>query len=62
MEVAEPVAVEPTPDVNVAPLAEIPLDIRSAEFADPLAEELENLKSDFEKAREKLGYDLGRTL
>ncbi len=61
-----PVVAESTQDPTVVPLVEMPLDVRSAEFADefadPLAEELENLKSDFEKAREKLGYDLGRTL
>ena len=57
-----PVAVESTPNIMIAPLAEIPLDIRSAEFADPLAQELENLQSDFEKAREKLGFDVDKTL
>ena len=60
------VAADPVPVDSVAPLAEFPLDVRSAEFADdfadPLATELENLKSDFEKAADKLGYDLGRTL
>ena len=60
--VAPPVAVESMPDIMIAPLAEIPLDIRSAEFADPLAQELENLQSDFEKAREKLGFDPDKTL
>lgn len=63
---ATPVAVDSTDNVAIAPLVDVPLDVRSAEFAggfaDPLAEELENLKSDFEKAREKLGYDPGGTL
>ncbi len=61
-EAVAPVVVEATPDISVIPLVEMPLDIRSAEFAEPLAEELENLQSDFEKAREKLGFDLDKTL
>ena len=61
-----PVAAEQESSDVVPPLVEFPLDVRSAEFADefadPLATELENLKSDFEKAADKLGYDLDRTL
>ena len=60
--VAPSIADDSTPDIMIAPLAEIPLDIRSAEFADPLAKELENLQSDFEKARQKLGFDPDKTL
>lgn len=45
-----------------APLVEVPLDVRTADFTEPLAEELENLKSDIDKAREKLGEDLRFTL
>lgn len=52
---------KPAPEA-VSPPVEIPLDVRTAEFTEPLAEELENLKSDFEKAREKLGEDLRLTL
>ena len=65
-ETVAPAVVESTPDTSIAPLVEMPLNIRSAEFAeefaDPLAEELRNLQSDFEKAREKLGFDVDKTL
>jgi len=46
----------------VPPLVVVPLDVRTADFAEPLAEELEKLKSDMEKAREKVGEDLRFTL
>ncbi len=65
-ETVAPVVVEAPPDVNIAPLVEKPLDIRSAEYAediaDPLAEELRNQQTEFEKAREKLGFDVDKTL
>ena len=35
-----------------------PLDVKTAEWATPLEEELKNLQSDLEKAREKLERDL----
>jgi hypothetical protein len=56
-----PVATE-SPTRTVPPLVEVPLDVRTADFAEPLADELNNLKSDIEKAREKLGEDLRFTL
>ena len=58
--VATPVATETS--AITPPLVEVPLDVRTAEFAEPLADELDNLKSDIEKAREKLGEDLRFTL
>ena len=50
------------PTIERSPLVEVPLDVRSADFAEPLEKELDNLKSDLEKAREKLGSDLRFTL
>ncbi len=50
-----------TPDPSVSagnpPLLQ-PLDVRTAEFADPLSQELEAIKSDLEKARSELEDDL----
>jgi hypothetical protein len=39
----------------------IPLEISTADFASPLEEELDHLKSDLEKAREKVKKDLDFT-
>ena len=50
------------PPVIVVPITDVPLEVRTVEFAEPLADELENLKSDLEKAREKLASDLRLTL
>jgi hypothetical protein len=52
-----PTATEPP---LLAPLP-VPLDIRTADFASPLAEELERLQSDIEKARESVREDLDFT-
>ena len=64
-----PEAIQDPPSVVAAPnggsappLVDVPLDVRTADFTEPLAEELENLKSDIDKAREKLGEDLRFTL
>lgn len=56
-----PVADDQRP-VTVVPIGDVPLEVRTVEFAEPLADELENLKSDLEKAREKLASDLRLTL
>jgi len=52
-----PTATEPP---LLTPLT-VPLDIRTADFASPLAEELERLQSDIEKARESVREDLDFT-
>ena len=39
--------------------AEVPLNVETAELTAPLAQELENLRSDLEKARENVERDLG---
>ena len=57
-----PSVVAAPPDDALPPLVDVPLDVRTADFTEPLAEELENLKSDIDKAREKLGEDLRFTL
>lgn len=56
-----PVADE-KPPVTVVPISDVPLEVRTVQFAEPLADELDNLKSDLEKAREKLAKDLRLTL
>jgi hypothetical protein len=58
----QPAVVSAPEERTIPPLIEVPLDVRSADFTEPLAEELDNLKSDFDKAREKLGEDLKFTL
>ena len=55
---SEPAGAEMTPAVRIAPPVDIPLTVQTADFAEPLEEELENLKSDIEKARAKLGDDI----
>ena len=50
------------PTVPEVPTSEPPmLDIRTAEFTSPLEQELENLQSDIEKARESVKKDLDFT-
>lgn len=50
------------PTVPEVPANEPPmLDIRTADFASPLEQELENLQSDIEKARESVKKDLDFT-
>ena len=46
------------PDSTTVPRSEFPLNAEAAVFAEPLAEELENLKSDLEKARDDVEEDL----
>lgn len=64
---AEPVPAAPVADMPTVPpdsvLAEPPplLDIRTADFASPLEEELVKLQSDIEKARESVRQDLDFT-
>jgi hypothetical protein len=58
---AEPVASSTVPDL-VEPLVVPPgLDVRTADFTSPLETELENLRSDMEKARETVRKDLDFT-
>lgn len=45
-------------DPTAAPLVEVPLAVRPADFTEPLADELEAVKSDIEKARRSLEEDL----
>lgn len=59
-ETAPTVANHPQPAVTEPPLP-IALDIRTAEFASPLEEELERLQSDIEKARRSVRDDLDFT-
>ena len=64
-------AVEPVPETPVAnmtvppdsilPASPVQLDISTADFASPLEEELVHLKSDLEKARDKVRKDLDFT-
>ena len=54
------VADNPQPAVTEPPLP-VRLDIRTAEFASPLEEELERLQSDIEKARRSVRDDLDFT-
>ena len=58
-DVAGPVITVPPDDVLIDELPD--WDIRTVEFASPLEEELDNLKSDLEKAREKVREDLDFT-
>lgn len=61
---ADTVASSPPPTATEPPLATpmpVPLDIRTADFASPLEEELERLQSDIEKARESVRKDLDFT-
>lgn len=60
---AEPPARRPEPLAQSAPLPrsiaqEFPLEVRTAELTGPLEEELANLQSDIEKARERVRDDL----
>lgn len=48
-----------SPSTSVAPpVIALPLDVRSAEFTEPLQAELEALRSDLEKARDTVEEDL----
>jgi hypothetical protein len=58
-EVAEEIRTVPPDDILEAELPD--WDIRTVEFASPLEEELVHLKSDLEKAREKVRQDLDFT-
>ena len=53
---------EAAPATAVPPLVDVPLDVRTADFAEPLADELDKLKSDLEKARDRVENDLRFTL
>jgi len=58
---AEPVAETTVPDAAETPFLAPMLDVRTAEFTGPLEEELVNLQSDLEKARETVRKDLDFT-
>jgi len=58
-DVPSAVATTATPSpADAPPPILIPLETRTADFTAPLAEELENLKSDLDKARESVGKEL----